>query len=251
MFRALPQAKLVSTVVRKAGRCCARLFFRKQQDRPLSRIMQDADILPGMCGPSPGDAATGQALTADPRCDGVMFTGSTETAKLLQATLAQRLNARGQAVALIAETGGQNAMIVDSSALAEQVVADVKESLDGREEVIRSGSTRLTDLVVESFLHAIPAAQGAIFNSGSIRIDDVLPPGRVTQYDVLRIMPFGGQVMDVSLPGGLLRRVLDQGERNRGSGGRHHRQPEQQQRRRQRPGLRHRRRRRRTRGGAW
>jgi RHH-type proline utilization regulon transcriptional repressor/proline dehydrogenase/delta 1-pyrroline-5-carboxylate dehydrogenase len=57
-----------------------------------------------------------------------MFTGSTETAKVLQATLAQRLNAHGQVVPLVAETGGQNFMVVDSSALLEQVVQDVVAS---------------------------------------------------------------------------------------------------------------------------
>ncbi len=54
-----------------------------------------------------------------------MFTGSTEVARLIQAQLASRLLPNGKPVPLIAETGGQNAMIVDSSALAEQVVFDV------------------------------------------------------------------------------------------------------------------------------
>jgi len=54
-----------------------------------------------------------------------MFTGSTEVARLIQRQLAGRLLPDGQPIPLIAETGGQNAMIVDSSALAEQVVADV------------------------------------------------------------------------------------------------------------------------------
>jgi RHH-type proline utilization regulon transcriptional repressor/proline dehydrogenase/delta 1-pyrroline-5-carboxylate dehydrogenase len=54
-----------------------------------------------------------------------MFTGSTEVARLIQQQLAQRLSASGKPIPLIAETGGQNAMIVDSSALAEQVVRDV------------------------------------------------------------------------------------------------------------------------------
>ncbi len=62
----------------------------------------------------------GAALVADPRIAGVLFTGSTEVARVLQRTLAPR---RDDPV-LIAETGGQNAMIVDSSALPEQVVAD-------------------------------------------------------------------------------------------------------------------------------
>jgi RHH-type proline utilization regulon transcriptional repressor/proline dehydrogenase/delta 1-pyrroline-5-carboxylate dehydrogenase len=54
-----------------------------------------------------------------------MFTGSTEVARLIQRQLAGRLSPEGRPIPLIAETGGQNAMIVDSSALAEQVVGDV------------------------------------------------------------------------------------------------------------------------------
>ncbi|MCG8518708.1 MAG: bifunctional proline dehydrogenase/L-glutamate gamma-semialdehyde dehydrogenase PutA [Pseudomonadales bacterium] len=73
-----------------------------------------------------GDGATiGGALTPDPRIAGVAFTGSTQTAHVLNRTLAQR---EGAIVPLIAETGGQNAMIVDSSALPEQVVQDVLHS---------------------------------------------------------------------------------------------------------------------------
>jgi RHH-type proline utilization regulon transcriptional repressor/proline dehydrogenase/delta 1-pyrroline-5-carboxylate dehydrogenase len=70
----------------------------------------------------PGDGATiGNRLTADPRLAGVAFTGSTETARIIQRALAAR---PGGIATLIAETGGQNAMIVDSSALPEQVVND-------------------------------------------------------------------------------------------------------------------------------
>ncbi len=70
----------------------------------------------------PGDGVTvGAALTADPRIDGVAFTGSTETARLINRSLAAR---DAPLAALIAETGGQNAMLVDSSALPEQVVQD-------------------------------------------------------------------------------------------------------------------------------
>lgn len=77
----------------------------------------------------PGDGATvGAALVAHPTVAGVMFTGSTEVARLIAQTLAQRLSPQGRPIPLIAETGGQNAMIVDSSALAEQVVADVLSS---------------------------------------------------------------------------------------------------------------------------
>lgn len=67
----------------------------------------------------------GPWLTDDERIQGVMFTGSTEVARELQRILAKRLGPAGCPVPLVAETGGQNAMIVDSSALAEQVVRDV------------------------------------------------------------------------------------------------------------------------------
>ena len=77
--------------------------------------------------PGPGETI-GAALVADARVQGVMFTGSTEVARLLQKSLAGRCTIDGRAVPLIAETGGQNAMLVDSSALAEQVVADVVAS---------------------------------------------------------------------------------------------------------------------------
>ncbi len=77
--------------------------------------------------PGPGEVV-GAALVADARVQGVMFTGSTEVARLLQKSLAGRLGAHGGPVPLVAETGGQNAMVVDSSALAEQVVADVLAS---------------------------------------------------------------------------------------------------------------------------
>ena len=77
----------------------------------------------------PGQGETvGAALVASPVIRGVMFTGSTEVAKLIAATLAKRLDASGRPVPLIAETGGQNALIVDSSALTEQVVYDVLNS---------------------------------------------------------------------------------------------------------------------------
>jgi RHH-type proline utilization regulon transcriptional repressor/proline dehydrogenase/delta 1-pyrroline-5-carboxylate dehydrogenase len=74
----------------------------------------------------PGDGPEiGAAVLSDSRLAGVAFTGSTETARLINKTLAARA---GPLATLIAETGGVNAMIVDSSALPEQVVKDVVQS---------------------------------------------------------------------------------------------------------------------------
>ena len=69
----------------------------------------------------PGGPPVGEALTADARVCGVVFTGSTHTARLIERKLAAR---SGAIATLIAETGGINVMIVDSSALPEQVVLD-------------------------------------------------------------------------------------------------------------------------------
>src|SRR5690606_31137297 len=89
-------------------------------------LLHAAGIPRGALQLLPGDGeAVGAPLVADPRVAGVMFTGSTEVARGIARTLAGRLDARGRTIPLVAETGGQNAMVVDSSALAEQVVADV------------------------------------------------------------------------------------------------------------------------------
>ena len=73
--------------------------------------------------PGAGDVV-GAALCRDARVKGVIFTGSTPVAQSINRTLAQRAVAESAEMVLIAETGGQNALIVDSSALPEQVVQD-------------------------------------------------------------------------------------------------------------------------------
>ena len=89
------------------------------------RLCHQAGIPPEALQLIPGGADVGAALTADPRLAGVAFTGSTATARAINRALAMR---DGPIATLIAETGGQNAMIVDSSALPEQVVRDVVAS---------------------------------------------------------------------------------------------------------------------------
>lgn len=73
----------------------------------------------------PGDGAVGAALTSDARVQGVAFTGSTEVAQLIRSAMAQHLEPTAP---LIAETGGLNAMLVDSTALPEQAVRDILAS---------------------------------------------------------------------------------------------------------------------------
>ena len=89
------------------------------------RLFHEAGISDGVVQLAPGDGKVGAMLTADPRITGVVFTGSTETARAINRSLAGR---DGPLAQFIAETGGQNAMIVDSSALPEQVTRDVVAS---------------------------------------------------------------------------------------------------------------------------
>ncbi|MCB9990365.1 MAG: bifunctional proline dehydrogenase/L-glutamate gamma-semialdehyde dehydrogenase PutA [Rhodospirillales bacterium] len=94
----------------------------------LAELMFEAGIPKDAFILMPGDGETGAALTAHPDVAGVAFTGSTEVARLINRALAAK---DGPIVPLIAETGGQNAMIVDSSALPEQVIDDVLISAFG------------------------------------------------------------------------------------------------------------------------
>ena len=93
------------------------------------KLLHEAGVPEAVLQFLPGDGATvGAALTRDPRVAGVAFTGSTETARAINRSLA----ARDAAIAvLIAETGGQNALIADSSALPEQLVRDAMNSAFG------------------------------------------------------------------------------------------------------------------------
>ncbi|HEY6703797.1 MAG TPA: bifunctional proline dehydrogenase/L-glutamate gamma-semialdehyde dehydrogenase PutA [Xanthobacteraceae bacterium] len=86
------------------------------------RILHQAGIPSSALHLLPGDGKVGAALVADPRVGGVAFTGSTEVARAIDRALAAK---DGPIVPLIAETGGINPMIVDATALPEQVTDDV------------------------------------------------------------------------------------------------------------------------------
>jgi RHH-type proline utilization regulon transcriptional repressor/proline dehydrogenase/delta 1-pyrroline-5-carboxylate dehydrogenase len=91
------------------------------------KLLHEAGVPADVLQFLPGDGATvGAALTADARVAGVAFTGSTDTARAINRALAAR--EAGPIATLIAETGGQNALIADSSALPEQLVKDALAS---------------------------------------------------------------------------------------------------------------------------
>jgi 2',3'-cyclic-nucleotide 2'-phosphodiesterase (5'-nucleotidase family) len=98
------------------------------------------------------------------------------------------------------------------------ILLSTGEPLEGRETFVRKQPTNLTKVIVSAMQQAAPKADVAIVNSGSIRVDDVLPLP-VTQYDVLRTLPFGGGIREVDMKGSLLIQTLEAGRKNSGVGG--------------------------------
>ena len=120
----------------------------------------------------------GAPLVEDGRIQGVVFTGSTDVAKSIARTLSGRLDARGEPVTLIAETGGINAMVVDSSALCEQVVNDVLVSaFDSAGQ--RCSALRLLciqDDIADTLLHMLRGAMAELRTGNCDRLScDVGP----------------------------------------------------------------------------
>ncbi len=137
-------------------------------------ILLEAGVPPGVVQLLPGQGETvGARLTADERVRGVMFTGSTDVAALLQRSVATRLDAQGRQTPLIAETGGLNAMIVDSSALTEQVVIDVLASaFDSAGQ--RCSALRVLCIQEDAAEHTLTMLRGAM---AECRMGN---PGRLT-----------------------------------------------------------------------
>ena len=109
-----------NTVIAKPAEQSTLVAFR------LAELLYSAGIPKQVLAFLPGAGPElGNALLHDPRVAGVAFTGSTETARRINHELAMR---NGPLPCLIAETGGINAMLVDSSALPEQVVQDAVQS---------------------------------------------------------------------------------------------------------------------------
>jgi 5'-nucleotidase len=100
------------------------------------------------------------------------------------------------------------------------VVLRTRCDLEGREAYVRRGKTNLTELVASALRAAVKGSDLALYNAGMIRIDDLIPAGPLTFYDVLRILPYGGSVHAAEVKGRLLARLFDRGlsERMYGEG---------------------------------
>ena len=141
-------------------------------------LLQQGGVPPEVLHLLPGAGKVGAQLAADPRVCGVLFTGSTAVARHIQQALATRLGPDGVPIPLVAETGGQNAMVVDSSALAEQVVADVLVSaFDSAGQ--RCSALRvlcLQDEVADRILHLLRGAMAELLVGNPIRLATDIGP---------------------------------------------------------------------------
>ncbi|MEL7535182.1 MAG: 5'-nucleotidase, partial [Bacteroidota bacterium] len=97
-------------------------------------------------------------------------------------------------------------------------VCKLEVPLDGREASIRTRPTNLGLALAEAMYQAAEDVDCAIINSGSVRIDDFLS-GEITEFDLVRTLPFGGSVLKVDMRGSLLQQILEVGLANQGNGG--------------------------------
>lgn len=100
-----------------------------------------------------------------------------------------------------------------------EVITELQEPLDALETTIRFRGSNLTDLVLAAMQREAPGAEVGFFNVGSVRIDDVIPAGPITQYDVIRILPFGGPLVTVQATGAVIAQALLAARANVGVGG--------------------------------
>ncbi len=125
------------------------------------RLFLGGGLPPGTLQLVPGDGKVGARLVSNPSIAGVVFTGSTEAAHSIQKTLAQRLGRDGRPIPLIAETGGQNALVADSSALPEQLVNDaIVSAFDSAGQ--RCSALRVLCLQEDIAETVMPMLEGAI-----------------------------------------------------------------------------------------
>ncbi|WP_176464362.1 bifunctional UDP-sugar hydrolase/5'-nucleotidase [Flectobacillus sp. BAB-3569] len=112
-----------------------------------------------------------------------------------------------------------NAAIKKMGLDKNDVVATLDTPLDGRESSIRNFQTNLGTAIAKAMSKASSQPNDcAIFNGGSVRIDDQVG-GKVTQLDIMRVLPFGGKIVEAEMKGRLLEQVLNTGLKNKGNGG--------------------------------
>jgi RHH-type proline utilization regulon transcriptional repressor/proline dehydrogenase/delta 1-pyrroline-5-carboxylate dehydrogenase len=168
-------------------------------------LLNEAGLPPGVLQLLPGDGSVGAALVKDQRIAGIAFTGSNLTGWAIQSGLADR---RGAMVPLIAETGGLNAMIADSSALPEQAIRDlVRSAFDSAGQ--RCSAARLFFVQEDAAQPMIDMLVGAVeaLDIGdpldyATDIGPVIDEDAAERLDAhkLRMQKLGVQLVDLPLP---------------------------------------------------
>ena len=101
----------------------------------------------------------------------------------------------------------------------DAIVTKLDHKVDAREVIIRNEPSEISTAVVKSISMAATRAQGSVLNTGSIRIDDILE-GQITEYDIVRLLPFGGAIAEVNMKGATLIEMVTVGRtKNVGKGG--------------------------------
>jgi RHH-type transcriptional regulator, proline utilization regulon repressor / proline dehydrogenase / delta 1-pyrroline-5-carboxylate dehydrogenase len=170
-----------------------------------TQLLHEAGIPGDVLHVLPGNGQVGASLVRDPRIKGIALTGSTDTAWAIQRALADR---RGEFVPLIAETGGLNAMIADSTALPEQVVRDcVRSAFDSAGQ--RCSSARVlfvhadvADRMIEMLVGAVEELQIGDPIDYATDIGPVIDEAAQDVLDAhkIRLQATGRQLVDMALP---------------------------------------------------
>jgi RHH-type proline utilization regulon transcriptional repressor/proline dehydrogenase/delta 1-pyrroline-5-carboxylate dehydrogenase len=170
-----------------------------------TRLLHEAGVPPDVLSLLPGDGRVGAALVKDARVAGVAFTGSNAAAWSIQSALAER---RGAIVPFIAETGGLNAMIADSSALPEQVVRDlVRSAFDSAGQ--RCSAARIFFVqedvagpMIDMLVGAVEALDIGDPLDAATDIGPVIDEDAMDRLDAhkLRMQKQGAELVDVALP---------------------------------------------------
>jgi len=114
--------------------------------------------------------------------------------------------------------GIENKVMRDMGFDPEQLLMTLPTPIDVKETSTRNKPTYFGQMIARAMLRAAPKSECAFFNSGSIRMDDMIEK-QLSQYDILRALPYGGGIVELDMPGSLLSKVLEAGWNNKSKGG--------------------------------
>ncbi len=100
----------------------------------------------------------------------------------------------------------------------DEVLTNLSTPYDAREVILRNEPAAFCEMICKAMTKGTSLTHCSIMNSGSVRVDDILKD-KLSQYDILRSLPFGGGVIEVDMRGTLLNKILEAGWANKGAGG--------------------------------